>query len=40
MTYDVLTRRPVPVRAFLVGRPKLLGVPARETEREPGATSA
>jgi hypothetical protein len=39
MTYDDLTRRPEPVFSFLVGRLKLFGVPARETEREPGATS-
>ena len=39
MTYDVLTRRPVPVLGFLVGRLNALGVPARETERDPGAIS-
>src|SRR6187402_3829677 len=40
MTYDVLTRRPEPVFGFLVGRLKLLGVPARDEAREPpGARS-
>ena len=37
MTYDVLTRRPVPVFAFLVGRLNVVGVPARDAERDPGA---
>lgn len=39
MTYEVLTRRPVPVFAFLPGRPAVVGVPARETDRDPGARS-
>jgi hypothetical protein len=39
MTYDVLTRRPLPDFAFLVGRFNALGVPAREAETEPGARS-
>lgn len=39
MTYDVLTRNPVPVLPFLVDRLNIFGVPARETDNEPGAIS-
>jgi hypothetical protein len=39
MTYDVLTRRPVPVFAFLAGRLERLGVPARDADSDPGARS-
>lgn len=38
-TYDVFTRRPVPVFGFRTGLPKALGVPARDTLNEPGARS-
>ena len=38
MTYDVLTRRPVPVFPFLVGRMRVFGVPAREIDRDPGGS--
>jgi hypothetical protein len=37
MTYDDLTRRPVPVFPFLVGRDWALGVAARDDGVEPGA---
>jgi hypothetical protein len=39
MTYDVLTRKPEPDFAFLVGRPPTTGVPAREFDKDPGASS-
>lgn len=39
MTYDVLTRRPEPVFALLVGRFAAFGVPARDVDTDPGAMS-